>query len=302
MLTIFTTPKPFTGHDKVIQTNAIRSWLLLRPECEIILLGDEEGTAEFASRPGIRHIPDIECNEYGTPLVNSIFKTAQDAAKYQLMCYVNADIILMSDFLTSLKHINIEPFLMVGQRWDIELNESVNFDDVQWESRLRSHVAKHGRLHPKSGIDYFVFPRGLYDDIPPFAIGRTAWDNWLIYRARSLKVPVIDATKAVTPIHQNHDYSHIPSGETGVWKGPEAKRNLELRGGSDNGFTVEYATWILTPQGMKRALSMRHLYFQIRAMPVLYPNLHFFLNLFKMLERVVITVRSIIWRRNLRNK
>jgi len=37
MLTLFTIPKAFQGHTGVIQRNAIRSWTLLRPECEIIL-------------------------------------------------------------------------------------------------------------------------------------------------------------------------------------------------------------------------------------------------------------------------
>lgn len=46
MLTIFAAPKPFYGYIGVIQTNAIQSWLLLRPECEVILFGDEEGMAE----------------------------------------------------------------------------------------------------------------------------------------------------------------------------------------------------------------------------------------------------------------
>jgi len=76
MLTIFSVPKPFHGRIGVIQTNAIRSWVLLRPACEVILFGNEEGTAEIASRFGIRHIPDVERNEYGTPLVSSVFSTA----------------------------------------------------------------------------------------------------------------------------------------------------------------------------------------------------------------------------------
>ncbi len=285
MLTVFTTPKPFRGHIGVIQTNAIQSWLLLHPEPEVILIGSEEGTAEVASRFGIRHLPDVECSEYGTPLVSSIFSVAQNTAKYQLMCYVNADIILFSDFLAAVQRVHKYPFLMIGQRWDVELNEAVNFDDTQWESRLRTHVAEHGKLHSKSGIDYFVFSCGLYRDILPFAIGRSGWDNWLVYQARLLKAPVIDATKVITAVHQNHDYSHIPSGETVVWKGPESIRNLELTGGGEHAFTLEHATWILTSEGIRRALTMRHLYFQMRAIPILYPRLHFLIAPFKLFEK-----------------
>ena len=294
MLTIFTTPKSFRGHIKVIQTNAIRSWVLLRPACEVILLGDEEGTAEIASELGIRHIPDVECNEYGTPLVNSIFRIAQDITKYQLMCYVNADIILMSDFLIAIRQVQRQSFLLVGQRWDVDLKKPVDFDKPDWEAYLQARVTEAGKLHPPTGIDYFVFPRGLYRNIPPFAIGRGGWDNWLVYRARLLKVPVIDATKAVTAIHQNHDYSHHPEGRAGVWKGPEIKRNIELMGGVDHAFTLNYATLFLTPQGIRRALTLRHLYFRLEAMPVLFPNLYFLRRPVKPLTRLIIYIRSVL--------
>ena len=296
MLTMFTTPKPFRGHIGVIQTNAIQSWLLLHPEPEVILIGNEEGTAEVASRFGIRHIAEVECSKYGTPLVNSLFSIAQNTAKYQLMCYVNADIILFSDFLPAVQRVHQYPFLMIGQRWDLELNEAVNFDDTQWESWLRAHVAEHGKLHPKSGIDYFVFSRGLYRDIPLFAIGRGGWDNWLVYQARLLKTPVIDATRAIMAIHQKHDYSHHPEGTAGVWEGPERKHNIELMGGVDHSFGLDYATLRLAGQGLKQALTLRHFYFRMRAMPMLYPRLYFFLTPFRVWEKSLEAVR-LMWGR-----
>ena len=291
MLTIFTIPKAFRGHIGIIQTNAIRSWLSLQPACEVILFGNDEGTAELASELGIRHVADVECSEYGTPLVSSIFSIAQDIASHRLMCYVNADIILVSDFLPAVQRVYKYPFLIVGQRWDVELKEPVNFKKPKWEPRLRTQVAKYGKLHPKTGIDYFVFPRGLYDYVPPLAIGRGGWDNWLIYRARSLKVPVIDATKAITIIHQNHDYSHVPGGETDVWRGPESERNIELM--DRKAFSLEYVTFSLTTQGLKPALTLRHIYFRMRAIPVLYPHFYLLLTLFRFFEKFVRIVRSI---------
>jgi hypothetical protein len=45
MITIFATPKPFVGPIKIIQDNAIESWKRLIPECEVILLGKDSGTA-----------------------------------------------------------------------------------------------------------------------------------------------------------------------------------------------------------------------------------------------------------------
>ncbi len=294
MLTLFSTPKPFSGHIKIIQTNAIQSWLRLNPACEVILLGNDEGTAEVASKFGIRHIPDIDCNEYGTPLVGSIFGIAQDAASHQIMCYVNADIILLSDFLPAIQRLDKPSFLVVGQRWDVDIKESVNFDSSGWETHLRALVAKEGKLHPRTGIDYFVFPHGMYRDIPPFAIGRTAWDNGLVYRARSLRLPVIDATKAIMAVHQNHDYSHNPEGKAGTWKGPEAERNRQLLGGSEYSFNINHATLLLTPKGLRHARTIKHLYFKLESMSVLVPHLHFLGMPKRVLIRLSKTIRPIL--------
>jgi hypothetical protein len=291
-LTIFTTPKPFHGHIGIIQTNAIQSWLLLRPECEIILFGNENGTAEVAAKFGIRHIPEVECNEYGTPLISSMFKIAQDVASHQLMCYVNADIILMSDFLPAIRQIHLQPFLLIGQRWDIDLKEPIDFLNRDWEKCLRAYLAEEGTLHGISGLDYFVFPRGMYRAIPSFAVGRPGWDNWMVYKARSLKVPVIDATKAITTVHQNHDYAYHVKGKNGVWKGPEVRQNIALTREGEYAFQTDYATWILTPQGMKPALTMRHLYFRLCAVPVLFPRLYFLYTPMRMLTKLIISFRS----------
>ena len=78
MLSIFTIPKPFAGHIGIIQRNAVRSWLALRPSCEITLFGDEEGTAACASEFGVRHFPQLVCNEYGTPMLDDAFSGAHE--------------------------------------------------------------------------------------------------------------------------------------------------------------------------------------------------------------------------------
>jgi hypothetical protein len=258
MLTVFTTPKSFHGHIAVIQRNAIRSWTLLRPACEIILLGDEEGTAEVAMEFGVNHAPDVVCNEYDTPLVNDLFEKAQGLATHNLLCYVNADIILMNDFMRAMEQLASykHKFLMVGHRWDVEVRETLDFGPA-WEERLRTHVARNGQLHDPSGIDYFAFPRGLWGEILPFAIGRTGWDQWLLYRARMRGATLVDATQVVMAVHQNHEYTHVVGGAETIWKGVEAQRNLELVAGQ--GFDLLSVNRFLTPRGLRPALTYAHL-------------------------------------------
>src|SRR5438045_1218659 len=99
MFTIFTTAKPFKDHVGIIQRNALRSWSLLQPKCEIILLGDDEGAAEAAADFGAKHIPDVQRSDQGIPLISDIFRVAQSEATYPWLCFLNADIILMQDFM-----------------------------------------------------------------------------------------------------------------------------------------------------------------------------------------------------------
>ena len=197
MLTLFTMPRLFRDHIAVIQRNAIRSWTLLRPRCEIILCGDDAGVASTAAELSVRHIPDIARNEYGTPLVSDAFAQAERAARHRILCYINADIIVMSDFLAAVSRIQKARFLMLGQRWDLDLQASWDFDQPHWEARLRAEAQARGSLHPYTGVDYYVFPKGIWGEIPPFAVGRTTYDNWLIWRARSLGLPVIVVSGAV---------------------------------------------------------------------------------------------------------
>lgn len=294
MLTIFALPKPFEGHIRVIQTNAIESWVRLRPSCEIILFGDEEGTADVAAKFGIQHMPDVECNEYGTPLVSHLFYTAQNLASHELICYVNADIILLSDFMKAIRQAQERSSLIVGRRWDLDVEEPLDFSDPDCESQLRARLAEEGKLHGLSGIDYFLFTRGTYQDIPPFAIGRTAWDNWLLYKARSSGLPVIDATDMVTIVHQNHDYAHSNMGKAGVWKGPEAERNRELLGGAYYAFSLLDATHLLTPTGLKPTMTMsvRYLVYRILRLPEVHPNLIPLVQIIKGLRFLYSSLRS----------
>jgi hypothetical protein len=120
-------------------------------------------------------------------------------------------------------------FLMVGQRWDLEVREPLDFS-AGWPERLQAQAQREGKLHRASGSDYFIFPRTCFTDMPAFAIGRAGWDNWMIYAGRKHGWPVTDASHDVMIVHQNHDYSHLPGGQP-HYKLPETFENVRLAGG-----------------------------------------------------------------------
>ena len=244
LLTLFSAPKPFTDpHIATIQRNALKSWTLL-PEVEIILLGDETGLAEAARELGVRHLPDVKCNESGTPLISSMFELARENSHSDLLCIINADMLLMPDFLEAARRSRLRRdkcFVLLSQRWDLDVTQPLEFSEG-WETRLRSTVHSQGSLHRPAGSDFFLFPRSCYSDVPDFTIGRAGWDNWMIYKARREKWLVIDGTPSVMIVHQNHDYSHLPGGKP-HYEHPDTNENIRLAGGQANvRYTVLDAT------------------------------------------------------------
>ena len=252
MLTIFTSPKPFTGQIARIQKNALGSWRKLGPAVEILLIGDEEGMAEAAQEFEVRHIPAIERNEQGTPLISAIFETAEKLAKHSILCFANADILFFDDLLPAVSEARaqFERFLIIGQRWDLDVGNRLSFENG-WQEQVHAEIHRIGNLHPPAGSDYFVFPRALFNSIPPFALGRAGWDNWMIYAARAAKTPVLDATARITAVHQSHDYAHLPDGKA-HYNLPESVQNVVLAGGQNTIFTIRDANWRLSNTGIQR--------------------------------------------------
>jgi hypothetical protein len=234
LITLFSAPKPFTDpHIAMIQRNAIHSWTLL-PDVEVILLGEEEGLAEAARELGVKHLPNVNCNDNGTPLISSMFQLARENSNSDLLCIINADMLLMSDFAEAARRSRLQRdlFVLLSQRWDYDITSPIEFAEG-WDAELRETVRKQNQLHRPAGSDFFLFPKSCYQDVPDFAIGRAGWDNWMIYIARQQKWPVIDCTSSMMIVHQNHDYSHLPGGKS-HYEHPDTNENIRLAGGQAN--------------------------------------------------------------------
>ncbi|MBN1445126.1 MAG: hypothetical protein JW957_03350 [Candidatus Omnitrophica bacterium] len=267
MITIFSTPKKFEGHIKVIQTNAIKSWTLLEPKCEVILFGKEQGTAEIAEKLNIRHIPDVKTNEFGTPLVNHMFADAEKIASFPVLAYVNSDIILCRDFTRAAGRIKMKKFLLVARRWNVRIDEYIDFNDKEWDKKICMKIREGGSIGAPTGIDLFVFTKGIWKGLPPFAIGRASYDPKLLYFAYCGNVPLVNISPAAKAIHQNHTYSHHPHGKNGVYYGEEARRNKQLIKNGITNLCIRNASFILTKCGCLPALTLGHLQAVLRTLP-----------------------------------
>lgn len=250
--TLFAIPKAFSGSDGTIQRNAIGSWAALRPRPLVVLGGDEPGTARAAADAGVAHLPEVEYTADGAPRLDSLFDRVRARHGADTLCYVNSDIILLDDFLPALEAVEAacSSFLMVSTRWDLDVVEPIDFADG-WQARLRAAAAEKGRMGAVEGTDFFAFSSDLFQDLPPFAIGRCAWDNWMMGEPIRRGGVLVDATPALEVVHQNHDYRHIGGVGSGGMESirlvPDAVRNLALAGGASGLFTTLDATHMLTP-------------------------------------------------------
>jgi hypothetical protein len=244
-----TVPKHFREHIATIQRNAILSWTRLTPRPEILLFGDRESNAEIARELNLRHFTEVARNEFGTPLLDDLFRKAEQHASTPLLCYVNGDIILTNDFCAALERVRAEyeQFMMVGRRWDLDWDQPLDVSQTGWPESIRAEALRANVQRPGNYIDYFVFSRGLCEGLLPLAIGKPGFDNYLLWRARSRGAELVDVSPRVVAIHQNHEP---------IYREHEYKRNRALIGPWWHLYTIEDATRILDAGGLRR--SRRH--------------------------------------------
>jgi len=255
-LTIVAVPKAFRADIGLIQRNALDSWLHLPADVQILVVGSDDGVAEAAAGAGVRHLPAVAASEFGTPLFDDVLRQAEAVAEAPLICFVNADVILLADLVPAVRRVQarLERFLIVGRCWNLQVTERLDFANGG-AAAVHTLIGDAGCLRAKEAVDYFIFPKGLYGRVPPLAVGRARIDNWLLWRARDLGVAVVDATSAITAVHQAHEYEHVLGGKGWAYAGPEAERNRHLAGGARGFDTLRDASHSLTPGGIRRNLS-----------------------------------------------
>lgn len=244
MITFHAIVRPFEGEFDRIQRNAIGSWLRLRPLAEVLLYGrDEVGALGYADETGLPLYP-LKRNHRGIPLVAWPIEHAATVAQHGIRCLVNADIVLMDDFSTavSLVEARFPEFLFITQRWGIPPDFQIDFG-ADWQMALLRDLRKRGKAKHRSAVDYFCYRGDWLRDVPPFAVGRTSWDNWIIWKALDQGIPVIDGTLFTVCIHQDHAKKRVST---------ETDENRAILTDDIGGFvvaTLDNATWLLMPDG-----------------------------------------------------
>lgn len=264
-VTIFTLPKPFTGDADQAQRNAIGSWANLGTDVEVLLIGNESGIAEAADQLRVHHLPDIQRNSAGTPLLSSAFASAAAHAQADILIYCNADVILNRNFIDSVMTVANDcsvgdAFLAIGRRTDVCVDRPIDWSQTQKLAELFVNLRRDGKPASIVCKEYFAFRRNDFKEIPAFAVGRGNWDNWMVVSAKQRNIPVVNLSEATTVFHQEHHYHHLSSTERSsnpasklrlqcYVSGEEAQENQRLAGGKHliSGST---STWRLTNSGI----------------------------------------------------
>jgi hypothetical protein len=244
----------------------------------VIIFGVSEGAGDLAVKLGFRHVEAVATNEQGTPLISSLFAEAERLSSSPMLCYVNADIIILPDLFEVVDRVRRRRAMTVGRRTNIDITTPIDFDGADWAIALRRDLAAPGQLNRASGVDHFLFLRGLLGPLPPMALGRYIWDKWRMFHGRRRGAELIGATEVMTAVHQNHGYAHMsqleaePTAQTDAARitelVPEARQNFELTGGWDCLLGVADATHRLTKEGMERVpMPLRR---RLRRMPWVY--------------------------------
>lgn len=224
MLTIFCSPKPFKNEADWNQRNALRSWKSIQSDVEIFIFGASFGTAEAATEINATYVPDAETSPSGAPSFNSMQRYVSKHGRYDLQVYVNCDILLNATLLKAMLacYNNFGTFLLVGERLDLVQGMTIDVRRSDWMDSLVS-MAQKGNLnsHGPTGVDYFGFVRGMWNDLPPVYMGRALCDQALLDYCLKRQIQIIDSSLTVTAVHQYHDYSHVNGGKQEVFSGDD---------------------------------------------------------------------------------
>lgn len=212
MITFFSIPRGGDEHIEILK-KAVRSWRKAAPKSQVILFGDDPGVPETAKLLRTQHVAEVSRNEYGTPLIDGVWRQATELAQNDWLMEISGDILLedtnLQDVIAAVSGY-AKPFI-IGQRWDSYANSTGL------------------TLHAPCGVDYFLFKRGTVGEIPPFAVGRNVYDNWLVWAALyRWGMHVFDGTKVIKTIHHYHSFSNNADTKTNAVFMAERQQNEQL--------------------------------------------------------------------------
>lgn len=221
-------PKQFKSPWAELQTRAIESWKAVAIESEVCIVAPRSDIETLPE--GLAHYAVIaKENELSPlPLFGDIMEEAYRCSDADIFCYLNSDIIVPENFGQFETERFEQRFLVIGSRWD--MSEDAEYPESLEPQKVLEYLSANMELgkvelHRPTGIDYFIFRRGTFDQLKPLIVGRGGYDAALLGYCLRLKIQLVDATETYPILHQFHDYSHLPGAKKRVMQGEDATHN-----------------------------------------------------------------------------
>jgi hypothetical protein len=244
MITIATTTKPL-GDDtnRLAFQNAIRSWVRIEPRPEILVFSKTHRA--LIEGEGARVIDDFESHG-DMPYFDGFVRRAEAEATGDIIMYITDHLILTYDVSSAVKLVSVKfpgQFVATGRRWDLDYDKELEFG-LGWADILRQNTIKRGHYQSVGAKDYLLWRKPLGLEVPRFIMGYPWYDTWMVVAAQRAGIPVVDCSRAIMPIHQNHGFKEGSIGareETA-----ETKHNAALAEGMDGQGHTIHAPYMLT--------------------------------------------------------
>lgn len=252
MFTIFTSCRNSIKWPKygILQYNAIKSWSLINPKPQILIMGDDPGVKELCEELQVTHIKDIETEQddssnKGVPIFSSMVKIAEEMARPDdTMLCMSSDIIIFQNIIKARQALINKfenGFCGVVQRSNKKIIEKIDFENKKWADEVLAGCQLH---NPCSG-DIFMFSKGFWEnEMPPFMIGRSRVDTWMFWYGSEKKL-LVDMTKAIKIVHQLHE--KFETNNDRKLDSEYYKKNTELAKGNcyGKGINIRNANWAM---------------------------------------------------------
>ena len=221
---VFTTfAPPQSDLQRLVLANSLAAARALKDTALLVFVDDPSSLpASATTEPDkLKRVTIPAKNEHGMPILRDMYLAAWSLfPSAKTATFFNSDVMLppsLPDTANALLELNATShrFLGVGYRFnavaapDVRLNEPDRTRVVRtFETFL--FAAKRAAA---TAEDFFIASKDLWDwsSFPPFVVGRTAYDNYLVSRALALHdqgVVVVDVSLTCPVVHQAIPHGH----------------------------------------------------------------------------------------------
>ena len=206
LLTLFTTWNRVMERS-IVYDNTLRVWGSLRPHVQLILFTERNYSLAINNGWHISRFSETECG--GVPSLRGMFLDAMNKYESAFYGFANGDILFNEGIVDTLSTLRKKPlfkrkdrFLLIGKRIDLLLDR-FKINSVSSYKQVND-LALKGTMGNGFSEDYFITTKTFpWDEVPEVVVGRTTFDNFLVFYARAiLNTTLIDTSSSIFALHQ----------------------------------------------------------------------------------------------------